>query len=172
MIERYTRPVMGRLWSEENRLAKWLEVELLACEALAKRGEIPKDAIAKLRQGARVNVARMQQIEAEVKHDIIAFVSSVAETVGEEGRYLGRDLELLARRDHLAQAARRSAGRRRLRQLLQDHEGQEDALHLMGLCSDGQVHSSLTHLYALLKMAKDHGLERGVGASLPRRRAA
>ena len=88
MIERYTRPVMGRLWSEENRLAKWLEVELLACEALAKRGEIPKDAVAKLRQGARVNVARMQQIEAEVKHDIIAFVSSVAETVGEEGRYL------------------------------------------------------------------------------------
>jgi adenylosuccinate lyase len=79
---------MGRLWSEENRLAKWLEVELLACEALAKRGEIPKDAVAKLRQGARVNVARMQQIEAEVKHDIIAFVSSVAETVGEEGRYL------------------------------------------------------------------------------------
>jgi len=88
MIERYTRPVMGRLWSEENRLAKWLEVELLACEALAKRGEIPKDAVAKLRQGARVNVARMQQIEAEVKHDVIAFVSSVAETVGEEGRYL------------------------------------------------------------------------------------
>jgi len=88
MIERYTRPVMGRLWSEENRLAKWLEVELLACAALAKRGEIPKDAIAKLRQGARVNVARMQQIEAEVKHDIIAFVSSVAEMVGEEGRYL------------------------------------------------------------------------------------
>jgi adenylosuccinate lyase len=88
MIERYTRPVMGRLWSEENRLTKWLEVELLACEALAKRGDIPQEAVKKLRQGARVNVARMQQIEAEVKHDIIAFVSSVAETVGEEGRYL------------------------------------------------------------------------------------
>jgi adenylosuccinate lyase len=88
MIERYTRPVMGRLWSEENRLAKWLEVELLACEALAKRGDVPKEAAAKLRQHARVNVARMQQIEAEVKHDIIAFVSAVAETVGEEGRYL------------------------------------------------------------------------------------
>lgn len=88
MIERYTRPVMGRLWSEENRLAKWLEVELLSCEALAKRGEVPQEAVTKLRQGARVNVARMQQIEAEVKHDIIAFVSSVAETVGEEGRYL------------------------------------------------------------------------------------
>jgi len=88
MIDRYTRPVMGRLWSEENRLAKWLEVELLACEALAKRGEVPQDAAVRLRQHARVNVARMQQIEAEVKHDIIAFVSSVAETVGEEGRYL------------------------------------------------------------------------------------
>jgi adenylosuccinate lyase len=88
MIERYTRPVMGRIWSEENKLAKWLEVELLACEALAKRGEVPQDAVARLRQHARVNVARMQEIEAEVKHDIIAFVTSVAESVGEEGRYL------------------------------------------------------------------------------------
>ena len=88
MIERYTRPVMGRIWTEENKLAKWLEVELLACEALAKRGEIPEKAILRLRQHAHVNVARMQAIEAEVKHDVIAFVSSVAETVGAEGRYL------------------------------------------------------------------------------------
>src|SRR5215813_773759 len=88
MIERYTRPAMGRIWTEENKLAKWLEVELLVCEALAARGEVPQGAVAKLRQGARVNVARMQEIEAEVKHDIIAFVTSVAESVGEEGRYL------------------------------------------------------------------------------------
>jgi adenylosuccinate lyase len=88
MIERYTRPVMGRIWTEENKLAKWLEVELLACEALANRGEIPKNAISHMRARARVNVARMQAIEAEVKHDVIAFVSSVAETIGEEGRYL------------------------------------------------------------------------------------
>src|SRR5215207_3306732 len=88
MIERYTRPVMGRIWTEENKLAKWLEVELLACEALANRGEIPKEAIPRMRERARVNIARMQEIEAEVKHDVIAFVSSVAETIGEEGRYL------------------------------------------------------------------------------------
>lgn len=88
MIERYTRPAMGRIWTEDNKLAKWLEVELLACEALAERGEVPRDAVIRLRQRARVNVARMQEIEAEVKHDVIAFVTSVAETVGEEGRYL------------------------------------------------------------------------------------
>jgi adenylosuccinate lyase len=88
MIERYTRPAMGRIWTEDNKLAKWLEVELLACEALAERGEVPQDAVTRLRQGARVNVMRMQEIEAEVKHDVIAFVTSVAETVGEEGRYL------------------------------------------------------------------------------------
>ena len=88
MIERYTRPAMGRLWTEENKLAKWLEVELLACEALAERGEVPRDAVARLRKHARVNVARMQEIEAQTKHDVIAFVSSVAETVGEEGRFL------------------------------------------------------------------------------------
>jgi adenylosuccinate lyase len=88
MIERYTRPAMGRIWTEENKLAKWLEVELLACEALAERGEVPRDAVIRLRQHARVNVARMQEIEAQTKHDVIAFVSSVAETVGEEGRYL------------------------------------------------------------------------------------
>lgn len=88
MIERYTRPAMGRVWTEENKLAKWLEVELLACEALAERGEVPPQAVARLRQRARVNVVRMQEIEAEVKHDVIAFVTAVAETVGEEGRYL------------------------------------------------------------------------------------
>jgi adenylosuccinate lyase len=88
MIERYTRPAMGRIWTEENKLAKWLEVELLVCEALTARGEVPQGVVARLRQRARVNVARMQEIEAQTKHDVIAFVSSVAETVGEEGRYL------------------------------------------------------------------------------------
>jgi adenylosuccinate lyase len=88
MIERYTRPAMGWIWTEDNKLAKWLEVELLACEALAERGEVPREAVSRLRQRARVNVARMQEIEAQTRHDVIAFVSSVAETVGEEGRYL------------------------------------------------------------------------------------
>jgi adenylosuccinate lyase len=88
MIERYTRPEMGRVWSEESRLGYWLEVELALVDVLAERGEVPAAAARALRQNARVNVRRMLEIEAEVKHDVIAFVSSVAETVGDEGRYL------------------------------------------------------------------------------------
>ena len=88
MIERYTRPVMGQIWSEENKFAKWLEVELLACEGLAEHGEVPSAAAAQLRAQARVNIPRMLEIEAQVKHDVIAFVSSVAEPIGEAGRYL------------------------------------------------------------------------------------
>jgi adenylosuccinate lyase len=88
VIARYTRPAMGALWSEETRLQRWLDVELALVDVLAERGEVPVDAARKLRAGARVDVARMQAIEAEVKHDVIAFVSSVAETVGDEGRFL------------------------------------------------------------------------------------
>lgn len=88
MIERYTRPIIGRVWTEEHKLAKWLEVELLACEALAERGEIPPQVVTRLRQRARIDIARMREIEAEVKHDVIAFVTAVAETVGDDGRYL------------------------------------------------------------------------------------
>ncbi len=88
MIERYTRPAMGRLWSDESRLGRWLEVELALVDALAERGEVPADAARKLRAGARIDPARMLAIEAEVKHDMIAFVSAVAETVGDEGRWL------------------------------------------------------------------------------------
>jgi adenylosuccinate lyase len=88
MIPRYTRPEMARLWSEEARLARWLEVELALVDVLAERGEVPVAAARALRAKARVDVARMQAIEAEVKHDVIAFVSAVAETVGDEGRFL------------------------------------------------------------------------------------
>src|ERR1700687_3990761 len=88
MIERYTRPQMAAVWDEEEKLRIWLEVELLACEALAARGDVPREVPAKLRARAKVNVARMREIEREVAHDIIAFVTSVAETCGPEGRYL------------------------------------------------------------------------------------
>ena len=81
MIDRYTRPEMARLWSEEARLGRWLEVELALVEVLAERGEVPRRGGARRSaRRARVDVARMQAIEAEVKHDVIAFVSSVAET--------------------------------------------------------------------------------------------
>jgi adenylosuccinate lyase len=88
VIPRYTRPEMARLWSEEGRLARWLEIELALVDVLAERGEVPAEAARLLRQRARVDVARMEAIEAEVKHDVIAFVSSVAEKVGDEGRFL------------------------------------------------------------------------------------
>ncbi|HZP43839.1 MAG TPA: adenylosuccinate lyase [Candidatus Binatia bacterium] len=88
MIERYTRPAMGALWSEEARLGRWLEVELAFVDVLAERGQVPAEAARTLRARARIRPERMRAIEAEVKHDVIAFVSSVAETVGDEGRWL------------------------------------------------------------------------------------
>jgi adenylosuccinate lyase len=88
MVPRYTRAAMGKVWTDAARYAHWLEIELLACEALAARGRIPKRAVAVLRRRARVDVARIEAIEAEVKHDVIAFVTQVAESVGPEGRWL------------------------------------------------------------------------------------
>jgi adenylosuccinate lyase len=79
---------MGRIWSEENGFQKWLDVEILAAEALAELGKIPKAAIARIRKNARFDVARIREIEAEVKHEIIAFLSSVAESIGDDARYL------------------------------------------------------------------------------------
>jgi len=88
MISRYTRPEMGRIWSEENSFQKWLDVEILAAEGWAKLGKVPKAAIARIRKKARFDVKRIREIEAEVKHEIIAFLSSVAESIGDDARYL------------------------------------------------------------------------------------
>ncbi|TMA73002.1 MAG: adenylosuccinate lyase [Deltaproteobacteria bacterium] len=88
MIRRYTRPQMGELWSEEARLGRWLDVELGLVDVLAERGDVPLAAARRLRERARVDVVRMQEIEDEVKHDVIAFVSAVTETVGDDGRFL------------------------------------------------------------------------------------
>jgi len=88
MIERYTRPEMGRIWSEENSFQKWLDVEILAAEGWARLGRVPKAAIARIRKKARFNVKRIREIEREVKHEIIAFLSCVAESIGDDARYL------------------------------------------------------------------------------------
>jgi adenylosuccinate lyase len=85
MIPRYTRPEMGRIWSDENKYQQWLEVELAASEALAETGEVPADAARKLREHARVDVARINEIEREVKHDVIAFTTAVAESMKAAG---------------------------------------------------------------------------------------
>jgi adenylosuccinate lyase len=83
LIARYTRPEMGRVWSDENRFQKWLEVELAATETLAEAGVVPREAAAILRQRARVDVARINEIEAKVRHDVIAFTIAVQESVAD-----------------------------------------------------------------------------------------
>jgi adenylosuccinate lyase len=83
LIGRYTRAEMGRVWNEENRFQKWLEVELAATETLAEAGIVPREAAAKLRERAKINVARINEIEAKVKHDVIAFTIAVQETVND-----------------------------------------------------------------------------------------
>ncbi len=83
MIARYTRAEMGRVWSDENKFQKWLDVELAVTETLAEAGIVPREAAAKLREGARVDVARINEIEANVRHDVIAFTVAVQESVGD-----------------------------------------------------------------------------------------
>jgi adenylosuccinate lyase len=85
MIARYTRPEMGRIWSEENRFRQWLEVELAAAEALAETGEVPQDAARLLREHADFTVDRIDEIEHEVRHDVIAFTTTVAESMAAAG---------------------------------------------------------------------------------------
>jgi len=83
MIARYTREEMGRVWSEANRYQKWLEVELAATDTLAEAGQVPKEAAALLRARAKVDVTRINELEARVKHDVIAFTMAVGESIGE-----------------------------------------------------------------------------------------
>ncbi|MFZ0594198.1 MAG: adenylosuccinate lyase [Bryobacteraceae bacterium] len=85
MIARYTRPEMGAVWSVENKYRCWLEVELAASEALAELGEVPTEAACALRQYAGFDVGRIQEIEREVRHDVIAFTTAVAETMKRQG---------------------------------------------------------------------------------------
>ncbi|MBI4711298.1 MAG: adenylosuccinate lyase, partial [Candidatus Omnitrophica bacterium] len=88
MISRYTRPAMAKVWTEENKLQKWLEVELAALEGLAQYGYIPKDVPAKVRSRAKFDVERVKEIEKVVNHDVIAFLTNLSENVGPVGRYV------------------------------------------------------------------------------------
>lgn len=88
MIERYTLPEIGRIWDDFSRYSIWLEVEIYACEIQAQLGVIPKKALTAIRKKAGFSVARIHAIEKEVQHDVIAFLTSVAEKVGEPARYI------------------------------------------------------------------------------------
>ena len=87
MIPRYTRPEMGRIWSDENRFRNWLTVEVAATLTLADAGIVPKDAAKVIRERADFELERIQEIEAEVRHDVIAFTTAVAEIVGPQSRW-------------------------------------------------------------------------------------
>ena len=87
MIPRYTRPEMGRIWSDENRFRNWLMVEVAATQTLSEAGIVPKDAAKVIRERADFDLRRIQEIEAEVRHDVIAFTTAVAEIVGPESRW-------------------------------------------------------------------------------------
>jgi len=88
MIERYTRPEMAEIWSEAGKYERWLAVELAVCEVHAERGVIPPDALREIRAKAAVDPARVSEIEAVVRHDVIAFLTNVAENVGPASRYV------------------------------------------------------------------------------------
>ncbi|EAE6184547.1 adenylosuccinate lyase [Listeria monocytogenes] len=88
MLERYTRKEMGNIWTEQNRYQAWLEVEILACEAWAELGDIPKEDVAKIRANAKFDVDRIHEIEIETRHDVVAFTRSVSESLGAERKWV------------------------------------------------------------------------------------
>jgi adenylosuccinate lyase len=88
MITRYTGAAMGRIWSEQRRFECWLQVEVAAAEAMAEAGIIPEPAARAIRERGGFDIARIEEIEAKTKHDVIAFTTAVAERVGEEARWL------------------------------------------------------------------------------------
>ena len=92
MIERYTRPQMGKLWTVENKYRKWLQVELAVCEVLGERGLIPDGDLKEILDKADFDVDRINQIEAEIHHDVIAFLTSVSEHVGPSSRFIHQGL--------------------------------------------------------------------------------
>ena len=87
MIERYSRPQMKRVWSDENKFNKWLEVEIAVCDAWAEIGAIPREAIPKIKL-AKCNIKRMEEILKETRHDMTAFLGSISESLGEESRFI------------------------------------------------------------------------------------
>ena len=88
MIERYTLPKMGRIWEPSNRFAKWLQVEILVCEAMAKEGMVPLKSLDNIKKKADFSIDRIKEIEAEAKHDVIAFLTNVEEHVGPDARFI------------------------------------------------------------------------------------
>ena len=87
MIDRYTLPEMGALWSEETRFQKWLDVEIAVCEVHAEMGTIPREALEQIKSRAKFSVERIKEIEKTTDHDVIAFTTNLAESIGSAARF-------------------------------------------------------------------------------------
>jgi len=92
MIPRYKRKEISEIWESENKFRIWLKIEILICEALAKKGTIPKRSLEVIKKKAKFDTTRIDEIEKEVKHDVIAFLTSVAENVGEDSRFIHKGI--------------------------------------------------------------------------------
>jgi adenylosuccinate lyase len=141
VIRRYTLPEMGALWSDDARFAHMLRVELAVSRAQARRGRIPQDALAAIESRARVDVARIEEIERTTDHDVIAFVSQVAESIGPDGRFVHLGLTSSDVVDTALALQLRAAGEL----LLQDADGLLEVLVERARAEAGTVMMGRTH---------------------------
>ncbi len=141
MLDRYTHPEMGKLWREGYEYERWLEVELAVAEVMAKRGEIPQEAIEEIRAKAKVNPERVLEIEAVVRHDLIAFLQAVVEEIGEAGKFLHLGLTSSDVKDTALSLVLRDSGRL----LKRDLRAFRDALVVRALESKYTVMVGRTH---------------------------
>ena len=117
MIPRYTLPEMEEVWSDQARFGHWLEIEILVCEALSEQGQVPPEAVENIRNKAAFDVKRILEIEEEVKHDVIAFLSNVAEYVGPDSRFIHIGMTSSDLLDTTLALQMRAAGRLILKEL-------------------------------------------------------
>ena len=141
MLDRYTHPEMGKLWQDGYEYERWLDVELAVAEVMTQRGEIPQEAMAEIRAKAKVNPKRVLEIEAVVRHDLIAFLQAVVEEIGEAGKFLHLGLTSSDVKDTALSLVLRDSGRL----LKQDLGALRDALVVRALESKYTVMVGRTH---------------------------
>ena len=95
MIPRYSRKILKEIWEDNNKFQIWLDLEILACEAMEKLGHIPKGTSSRIKKKAKFKVKEIEKIEEKTKHDVIAFLTNVAKYVGPESRYIHKGLHLV-----------------------------------------------------------------------------
>ncbi|MEO1131609.1 MAG: adenylosuccinate lyase [Cyanobacteria bacterium J06639_1] len=183
MIERYTLPEMGQLWTDAAKFAAWLQVEIAVCEAQARQGLVPADALAQIKEKAEFSVDRVLEIEAEVRHDVIAFLTNVNEYVGDAGRYIhvgltssdildtGLSLQLVAALDVilsqlevLIQAVRQQAQAHRYTLMVGRTHGIHAEPMTFGFKLAGWLAECLRHRDRLVKLRPSVGIGKISGA--------